>query len=132
MNVNIRQYKDSDYEMISNWWTDSKEMGPGKDMLSANTTFIMELNGVPAYSLTLYLTNCKGMALFENFIGNPALKGERKMFASVLVDYLEKTAKSLGYNKIMCLSMNDKLVDRYTDLGYNKTVSNLTALVKEL
>jgi hypothetical protein len=132
MQVNIRQYSDKDFEMISDWWKQANEVGPAKDMLSAQTTFIMEINNVPAYSLSLYLTNCKGLAIFENFAGNPQLKGERKKFAPVLVNYLEDLAKSLGYKKIMCLSMNDKLVTRYTSLGYNKTVGGLTALVKEL
>ena len=129
--MTIRNYKDSDFEMLCSWWHESQQMAPGKSLIP-ETTYILEINEVPALSLSLFTTNVKGMCYFENFIGNPNLKAQRKEYSKQLMDYVENKAKELGFEQIVCFSTSNKVSEYYKKLGMKPTVYGLTSFSKEI
>lgn len=127
----IRNYKDSDFEMLCSWWHDDGQAAPGRSILP-ETTYVLEIDGIPALSLSLFTTNAKGMCYFENFIANPNLKHERKGAAKELMSYVENKAKELGFERIVCFARTEKLGQYYEKLGMTETLSDLRSYVKEL
>ena len=133
MNYTIRNYKDSDYEMLKNWWNSQNQREPSKELIPNETTFILEVDNEPVVSISVFLTNVRGMCFLENFIGNPLKKGDvRKECSSIIVNYALKFAKELGYKRAVCFSYEEALKKRYQDLGMTKTLDNLSSFVKEL
>lgn len=130
--MNIRQYKDSDYDMLVKWWNDQGEAAPEKDLIPVESTFVLEVNNVPIYSLSAYLTNVKGMAFFENFVGNPLYKKERKEYSVAIMAYVENFIKEKGYKRVVCFSYKDKVKSRYQEMGMKKTLDNISSFIKEL
>jgi hypothetical protein len=129
----VRHYNKTDFPMISEWWNKHKEMGPTEEMLPEESTFICELNGTPLTAITLYLTNSKEFCMLDNFIGNPAFRGEdRKEASKLIIEYAENLAKDLGYKSIFCMALNDSLSDYYEFFGYKKRLNNVSTLNKEL
>lgn len=129
----IRNYKHSDFSLLDNWWKSYNEMGPIPEMMMEDTSFVLEINGVPALSITVYFTNCKEVAYIENFIGNPDLEGSlRKEASQCLLNHVYKFAKDKEYKRLVCFCYKDKLVKRYEELGVVRTLSGLHSFVKEL
>lgn len=131
--LSVRPYLNSDWEMISRWWVESGEVGPPlKAMMPLESSFIAELDGVPAVAVALYLTNSI-VVYAENFIGNPHLKGDNRcMSSSYLADYVAEHCKSLGYRCIFCLTEKPALVKKYEALGFKPTLRGVTTLVRSL
>ena len=131
-NIKIRTYQKSDFKMVCSWWIDSKEVGPNEGMMPLESSFIAEIDDIPALAVTVYLTNSKEVAYTENFIGNPKVKGDkRKEAAIVLSDHIFNFVKSYGYKRLMCMTEKPILVSRYKELGYFPTLSGLTTLVRD-
>jgi hypothetical protein len=129
----IRLYTIHDYPMLQGWWKAAEEPEPSKEMLPEDTTYIMEYNDVPILSVCLYLTNCNEFCDADCFIGNPEFAGEvRQIGAIKIVEFLEHSAKRLGYKKIRAFAYKDKLKEYYPNLGFKKTVDNVASFVKEL
>lgn len=132
MQYTIRQYKDSDYSMIKEWWTSQNEVAPTEDMIP-KSSFVLEVDSEPVVSLSLFLTNVPGMCFFENFVGNPLKKGEiRKECGKAIMCHVADVAKKMGYKRIVCYSHKEKVKKRYEDMGMIRTVNNLSSFVKEL
>lgn len=131
---NIRNYTQKDYIMLKGWWEMSGEVGPELESLPENTTYILEYEGSPLLSITIYLTNCKNLALLENFIGNPAFAGQlRKDMSQKLVDYCYAQCKQAGYKTLLCFSLNnEKIINRYQELGMTKVVDHLVSFGRKL
>ncbi len=132
MSIRIRNYKDEEFKTIDSWWRSAGELGPIPGMLPEETTFVLEFEGEPTLCISLYTTNSKEVSYAENLIGNPKMKSVRKALAPQLLDHVFKVAKSLGYRRVICLAPNEQLARRYTEYGFNKTMSGLTGLSKEL
>jgi hypothetical protein len=113
----IRLYKDSDYEKLACWWGIQGEPIPSKDLIPLDSTFILSANGIDLLSISIFLTNVKGMCFLENFVGNPNYKKERKLCSRALVDHAVDFAKNKGYTRVVCFSYKDKVGERYKDLG---------------
>lgn len=129
--MDIRLYKNSDFEMIQNWWIDSNEIPPLREMLTEDSTFVLEMHGKARMCITVYLTNCKAVAHLENFVKDPNFK-DSNTCSKILVEHAEKFAKEKGYKYLMCLSYQEKLKSRYEKLGYIRTLNNLSSFCKEL
>lgn len=127
MSTSIRQYNSTDYKEIASWLD-----FPINEQTLNNSTFILEIDNVPAYCLTVYFTNSKELALIENFAGNPKLKEERKPYSQVLWVYLEDLAKELGYKQIICLAKEKKLSEKYESFGYSRIMNNVDVMGKVL
>lgn len=131
MNTQIKQFQSDKYQLIKSWWDFAKEVAPELKMLP-RTSYIMYHNEQPILSVSLFLTNgC--LAWVDNYIGNPEFKGEiRKQCGKLLLNHLEEIAKLNGKDRLFCMSTNDKTSQRYTELGFNKTCSNVSTYIKEL
>jgi len=129
----IRTYTKEDYGMILSWWGAANKHCPPESMLSEDSTYIFEIDGVPALSVTAYLTNSKGLAILEHFVGNPELKGVDRRNASVFfINLVYDTLNALGYEYVLGFATNDKLVKRYEELGMSQLSSNITSMIKVL
>ena len=126
--MNIRPFKDSDYETICSWLN----FKPTKDVLSGSSTYVLENDNKLLFCLTIYFTNSKNLCLIENFAGNPNFKEERKKYSQYLWLYCERLAKEMGYKNVMVLSNIDKLTQKYEQFGYTKFMDNVVALKKDL
>lgn len=132
MSITIRPYKKEDWEMVAWWWNTSGEVSPLETMMPLDSSFIAEIDGVPALAVCLYLTNTPEVAYVENFIGNPELKGVSRVSAShVLLDHISKFASDLGYKRILCMTEKDVLKNHYQKLGFTKTLDGVATFVKE-
>lgn len=133
MDYQIRQFEDSDYDMLRSWWIDYKEFPPTREMLPKETTFIIENNKTPLVAITLYLTNSMQFCMLDNFVGNPQFKGAiRKEASKLIIAHAEKVAKQAGYKSILCLAINEKLKEYYPTFGYKKYCDNISSFNKEL
>lgn len=129
--MNIRLYNKNDYQMIKGWWVDSNECPPLEDMLTEDSTFILEMHGKARMCISVYITNSKAVAYLENFVKDPGFK-DSNACSKILVEHAEKFAKDKGYKYLMCLSYKEKLKSRYEKLGYFRTLNNLSSFCKEL
>ena len=84
-------------------------------MMLKDSTFIIEDNDKPVASVTVYLTNCKEVALMENLIKDPEFKEEGAIQS--LFKHVEDFTKSLGYKRIIMFSNKEKLNDKYETFG---------------
>lgn len=129
--INIRKYKVEDLTMLQSWysaigWT-LKETSLPKD-----TTFVLEVDNIPVLSGCLFLMNCEDACMIENFIGNPEHKELRKDKLPILLKHLEQEAKKAGYKTVVLFSFEDKLKKLYENLGFTKTLDNVTTFAKEI
>ena len=129
----IKQYADSDFEMIKSWWSYYGDVLPTRDLLTPDTNFILFVDAVPTLSLSLFLTNCKGIAYIANFVSNPLTTSEQRLPASpVLFHYVYEVAKSMGFKRVQCLAPNKKLRDRYVECGMTPILSGLVSMTREI
>ena len=130
--MNIRQYKESDYEMIASWWMRSTGGYLPKTFIS-ETSYIVENKNIPIYFSSLYLTNCNGCCWMENVVANPDTdKDLREDGLEKLTNHLEKEAKDNGYRHLIIFSYNDKVKNIYKGLGFIKTLDDVTTFAKEI
>lgn len=130
--MNIRLYKDNDFEMINHWWIIGNTYNFNKDFIP-NSSFIIEENNIPLAFISLYELPIKEYAIVENLVGNPEYKGlKRKEAVNQLHKFVEFYAKYLGYKKLHCLAKEQKLVTRYEDLGYKVTCNTVTSFIMEI
>jgi len=128
MSIQIRPYKNEDYNEVASWIVDMPQLSA--DLLSKSSTFILEMDSKLLFLLTVYFTNCKEICFLDNFIGNPKMKNERKEHSQLLFTYIEELAKDLGYKSVVCFSNIDKLTQKYETYGYNKLMKNACVLGK--
>ena len=100
--------------------------------LPTDTTYILEVDNIPVLSACLFLMNCKDASMVENVIGNPEYKELRKGKLPLLINHLENEAKNLGYNTLVIFSFEDKVKSIYENLGFKKTLENVTTFAKEI
>lgn len=131
--LSIRPYQPSDLPVISAWWR-AQEIGElTSDMVPPETTWILELGAQPALVVSLLVMNIPAMAMVENFIGNPELKGPTRALATkYLLQYIESHARSLGIKHLFCLSNHSKLKQKYMELGFSPTLDDVTTFIKPL
>jgi hypothetical protein len=131
--MKIREYQTSDWPVVKSWWKASGEMAPLPDMMPEESSFVAEVDHVPALAVAIYLTNTKELAYVENFVGNPAMSGKKRREAAlILSDHIAKFAKGRGFKRLMCMTEKKPLVGRYKELGYKPTLGGVTTLVREL
>jgi len=126
----VRNYKAEDYQMVKGWWDASKEAAPGPELLPLDSTLVLEIDGVPSVCVALFLTNSKEMCLMEGFISKPDLpKAIRNDAVQTMFDSACLFAKKLGYKKVITLAYVDKIKTRCVELGFTKTLDNLSSFV---
>lgn len=128
--MKIRNYTDNDFEMLKSWWSASN-LTISEDMIPKDTTYILEVSGIPMYSACLYLMNCKAGCMIENVIRNPDKESVNGALEELTL-FLEHKAKDMGYTKVVIFSYKEKVKDLYENLGFHKTLDNVTTFCKEL
>lgn len=131
--LKTRHYKPSDFKTISSWWTQRNEPGPNEGMLPSETTLIVEYKGIPAVCLSIYFTNSKEISYLENVCTNPNIKKEiRQTLLELLTKFAFGFAKDHGYKRMIVLSYKDKVKKRYEQIGFTKTIDNVSTYVRVL
>lgn len=132
MSLNIRPYKDSDFEMVTRWWNTYQEIGPCEGMMTSNGSFVLEKDSIPTLCVTMFLTQ-SNVAYLEGFIKNPSysnisLKEETKMLA----EYCYEFARKNGKKHVICYCKEPKLIKLYESLGLRHSAYGLNGFSKEL
>lgn len=115
----IRQYTEQDKKEVERWIESCNE---DKEIISyfpKTTTFILEINKVPAIVGCAYFSVCGNIAYLDNAYGNPDLKGSsRSEGYKHFSEFLENFSKSLNYKLLMFSTKQEKLADKYKSWGY--------------
>ncbi len=127
----IRNYTLADFETLKSWWVAADEPGPTIEMLPEDSTFILEVDGVPKMSISVYLTNTNYLAYLECFIKNPEINYKNN-YTQQIIDHAEQFARSKGVKILVCLSYREKLKQRYQEFGYHRTLDNLSGFAKQI
>jgi hypothetical protein len=128
--MNIRNYTHHDYEMLCSWFKEAKEIAPEQGQLPEESTFVTEVNNIPAALVSVFLTNVD-ICYMENLIANPEFKN-RKEIVQNLMDYAFSFAKSKGYKYSVGFTMHEQLAKRHINIGWDKKVNNVIIVYKEL
>lgn len=133
MMYTMRQYTTADYPMIESWWKASDMPVPPINAIPEATTFIVEMDNVPAISLSLVETNISAYAYVDFFVGNPKITNPLRQFAStLLVDHIVDLSRTKGYERLIALSLKPKLTEYYTSFEFRPTFSGITCLMRDL
>ena len=133
MNISVRPYKESDYDMICEWWKAYEMAPPMRGMMIEDGTFVAELDGNPLMTITAFKTQSLEVSYLEGFCSKPGLINSIRNFASQsIVEHAYAYLRKLGFKRVNCLSLQDKLTKRYQELGGIVQCSGITSLGKEL
>lgn len=128
----IRAYRKTDYLVLLSWWKASGATPSTEDMIPMESTYIGLIGDTAVLCGSIIMTNVKGYCFLDNFVGNPEVTGSaRKELGNWGIAYLEKIAKEKGYNRLVAMSSEPRLLKRYGELGF-KPKLEMTASIKEL
>lgn len=131
--VNIRPFRNTDFEMICSWWEFYGAVPPIAGMMCEDGTFILELGTEPVMTLSVLLTQSKEISYFEGYCAKPGLSKENSNdCGNILWDHCYKYLRDKGYKRVIIFTDKDSLARRYMDLGMTKAVGGLTSLAREL
>ena len=120
MELQVRELKESDWEVLCSWWKWWRWPEMNRDLLPSNGLggLIVYKGDTPIVAGFLYLTNSKG-ALLDWIVSNPKYKEQdRSQAIKLLIDSCEQVAKVNGYNIIFSFTRNKSLINIHEDLGY--------------
>lgn len=133
MEFKIRPYRTSDFKEIHSWWNSANEVAPQEGMMIEDGTFVLEALGVPAITVTVYLTQSKQIAYIEGLIKNPLLKHiDLEPQTSLLMEYICDYARERGYTNLFAYCKVDKLKEKYKRYGLTQVLDNLSAFSRRL
>jgi hypothetical protein len=120
MELQLRQLKESDWEILSDWWKAWGWPDMNKDLMPMDGLggLLVEKDGKPISAGFLYLTNSK-VAWTEWIVSDPDYReDDRKESLSILVKGLEDVAITNGYKIILSIGRNKGLLNIHKELGY--------------
>ena len=120
MELQVRELKESDWEVLCSWWKWWRWPEMNRDLLPSNGLggLMVYKGDTPIVAGFLYLTNSKG-ALLDWIVSNPKYKEQdRSQAIKLLIDSCEQVAKVNGYNIIFSFTRNKSLINIHEDLGY--------------
>lgn len=132
MDFAIRNYKSSDFELVNSWW---KKIGKTSsfNVYPEESSYILEYKDKPLLCASLYLLNSPIAAMLENVICDFEYEvPNRKELVKEFVNHLEVLTKSKGYQNLILLVYEDKLKDRWEDLGFIRISNNISGFCKPL
>src|SRR3990167_932064 len=125
----FRLAETSDFEIIREWYAKrgmvmDDDFNPA-DFLPVDSTFIMEIDGRPAYCVPIFLTNANRVYL-DDLISDPDLTKEKRQGAlAEFQKFVEKWVADKGFDLIYGeVEHGTKLFDLYKSLGYITVKSN--------
>lgn len=128
--MQIRNYKHSDYEIISSWFKEINEIAPQKEQLPEESSFVVEIDNKLIALVTVFLTNVN-VCYMENLIADPKFTN-RKEIIQKLMDYVFIWAKKIGYKYAAGFTMHERLAKRHIDIGWDYKLNNVIIVGKEL
>lgn len=129
--VSINKFLPQDYPMIKSWWDCTDEPCAPIEFFP-ETTYIASVNGVPAVSAILVVSNTP-ICWMTAPIGNPDLKGKSRQEAfTKLIKYLGETAAKLNKKVLFTMNSKPKLINRFKELGFIPTHNNMTFFAKRV
>lgn len=127
--MKIRAYRESDFEMICSWWEDHNQIPPSRGMMIEDGTFILELFGKAAMTLTVFKTQSKEMSYFEGYCKHPLIpKIISNEISKVLWEHCLNYLRDNGYKRVLIFTDKPALVNRYQKLGMIENIGGITAL----
>ena len=120
MELKVRVLEESDWEIMCSWWKWWRWPEMNRDLLPSNGLggLMVYKGDTPIVAGFLYLTNSKG-ALLDWVVSNPEYKEkDRSESIKLLIDSLEKVAKTNGYNIIFSFTRSKSLINIHEQLGY--------------
>ena len=135
MKLTIRPLSYEDYDdILVEWWKDwGWEHAPIRDFLPqfGEGGVIVYDNTTPVCAAFLYNTNSK-VAWITWVISNKEYRGKkRKEGIVLLLTELEKIGKNIGAKYIFTNNNNNRLIETFIKLGYNKGAES-TEMIKHL
>lgn len=129
--IQIRTLDHEDFPLLCSWWEEHGMPTPTRGIYPP-TSYMCLYDGTPVLSASLFLMNCPEAAKIENLVGNPLLSTERKECVPLLFRHIERIAAAWGYKRLVLFSYEEKLKQKYEELGYVKTLENVTTFSKKI
>lgn len=118
---------DKDYDVISSWWKSYKFPVIPREALPKNGFIIDETCAGFIYSTD------SSISWLEFVVANPSLsKEERKQGLQKLLLGLTGLAKELGYSIIFSSVNHSSLMERYKEVGFEQSDTNMTNFIRRL
>lgn len=128
----IRKIHRSEVAEIISWWKEYGEMAPEEGMMPLDSTFVLDFNGSPLVSITVFLTNSI-CAWVDNFIAHPGINfSERSRLTDLAWESVQQYVKDRGYKRMLCFSDKQSKVRLYERYGFQPTLSGVVTMTKEV
>ena len=122
----IRHFQHSkDFPMIQRWFAAHELTAPEAGMLPLGSTFVCEDAERRALLSVALLTTGSSVAWIEYLIGNP--EASQPGVLKFLVGFLREFARLSNYRTLMALAPSPAHCRYYKSLGFEQTLSGLTA-----
>jgi hypothetical protein len=125
-----RRLETRDYPVLLGWWKWFRFPAPKQTMLPDNGKggIMVSKDGINICAGFIYQTN-SNFCLIEYIVSNPSYKDkDRKEAVKHLIELLEKTGKSLGFQLVFSSVKNENLTNTFKDVGY--TISESKEVIK--
>lgn len=130
-NIRIREMRVEDLRMLDDWYKAHRGFGTDWGMIPLSSSIVIEIDDEPAIAVSAILTNTMAIWL-EGWVTNPKFTGRIKREATRRgIEYLEKFARSRGYDRFVGFVPNEKIERHHRRLGFEKSLS-VTAMVRRL
>ena len=135
MKLNIRQLKESDWDILPKWWDGWKNwVQPSRDALPNNGLggLIVEKNNKPILAGFIYTTNSKG-AWIEWIISDPNYRDDDRQEAlELLIKGAENICKAQGIKYVLFIGRHQNLINTFEKLGWNVDKKPSHELIKQI
>ena len=135
MKLNIRQLKESDWDILVKWWdTWPKWQNPPKEFLPNNGTggLMVYKEDVLIVAGFLYFTNSSGV-LLEWIVSNPEYRDkDRKEAIELLINTAETVCKEAGKKHMFSIGRNRRLIETHKKLGWTVDPDSSHEIVKNI
>lgn len=129
--ISIRSYTDEDFVMLHRWNAAYGEFGPTREMIPTDSAFILEVDGKPAFFLSMWLTNMNCCYL-EGIVSDKSFRGDREACLKAMFDHVEGVAKEKGYNTMIALAYKEPITNMLHKYGFTTTLRNITSSVRRV
>jgi hypothetical protein len=134
MKMQIKKFKKKDYDaFFFAWWKKrGDEVLPTLDMIPP-TYWAIFIDDKPVASFGFLITNLKKVCYACHLVSNPDFQSEvRRKAVKALCEYVFSEAREKGFENMLAFSYQPKLTERFLNLGFRHTVTNLNSFCKSL
>lgn len=133
MAIDMRHYRDSDFDEIVSWWDAYEQCPPLQGMMIEDGTFVLEREGVLLATLTVLYTQSKKISFLEGFCAKPGLDKEfRNILTQKLFNHACDHLRARGFSRVTILTEHEHLMNRYQEMGMEFQSVGLYSLGKGL